>query len=381
MMKAFVEAYPWDLLDDLDATLDRLHGDVGVTGVAVWMAARPVLTLRAREVEPRVLRSRGGLLFHPSLEHYEGTRIKPIVSGWAKGRTVLPRIAEACAARGLELRAIISAAGTGRLAERHPEAACKNAFGTASQQSLCLCNADVQAFLYGLLADLSSRDGFAGVQVADLFIAWAEAISGAVDAALPLAGVPRLLLATCFCESCHQKATAKEIDAAAARRKAQAVLTDALAGKHQGPAEQIDELFEKEPVLAAYSTVQTAELSRLVGRLADACSGELIVEQALDEPIRRQHERIDWSVPAGSIARLNRDTPLSAALSSAGRRRELRLPVSWALGPDAQGLVRTVARAADEGCDAVCFDHLGLLSETGLTTIRQALRLARRSGG
>jgi hypothetical protein len=380
MTKALIAGYPWDLLDDLDATLDRLRGDVGATGVAVWAAARPVLTLRAREAEPRVFRTRGGLLFHPSPEHLEGTRIKPIVSEWAKGRTVWPRIAEACAARGLELRAIVSAAATGRLAERNPEAASKNLFGTVSERSLCLCNADVQAFVCGLVADLTSREGVAGSVLTDVHVSWDEARRDAVETALPTDGVQQTLLGMCFCESCYQKAAAEEVDAAAARRVAQKILNDSL--EHgNGRAERIEVLVGDQPILAAYQRAQTLELSRLVGRLGEACSGELILERSLDGPMRRQHDAIDWSVPAASLTSLNPDTALSTALSAAARRRELRLPASWALGPNAQELVKTVAQAVEAGCDGLLFDHLGLLPDRGLNTVRQALRFARRSGG
>jgi hypothetical protein len=118
-----------------------------------------------------------------------------------------------------------------------------------------------------------------------------------------------------------------------------------------------------------------------VGRLAEACGGELILERSLDGPVRGQHDAIDWRVPAASLTSLNPDTPLSAALSAVGRRRELRLPASWAVGPDAQELVRAVAKAAEGGCDGFLFDHLGLLPDRGLNTVRQALRFARRSGG
>ena len=138
MLKAFLTAYPWDLIDEgVDAVLDRLHGEVGISGVSVWVASPPVVQLRVRDVGPRVVRSRGGLFFHPDEQPYAATRCKPIVSGWVKGRHPLTRIAEACAERAMDLRVIVSAAMTGRLAQRHAEMACKNVFGCVPGQSGC----------------------------------------------------------------------------------------------------------------------------------------------------------------------------------------------------------------------------------------------------
>ncbi|MGB2985153.1 MAG: hypothetical protein WBE26_04665, partial [Phycisphaerae bacterium] len=121
-LQVFLTAYPWDLLDeDLGTVLDRLHGEIGVTGVSVWVSSPALTQLRVRDVEPRVFRTRGGLFFHPDEQRYVATRCKPVVSSRHKTRNPLARIADACAERALELRVIVSAAATGRLAQRYPE--------------------------------------------------------------------------------------------------------------------------------------------------------------------------------------------------------------------------------------------------------------------
>ena len=112
---------------------------------------------RARGVEPRVVRSRGGVFFRPSEDRYGATRCKPVVSARARSTDPLTTIAEGCATRGLELRVAIHAGTIGRMAQRYPDAACKNALGDTSRVSLCLHNPDVCTLLAELVAEVSSR--------------------------------------------------------------------------------------------------------------------------------------------------------------------------------------------------------------------------------
>jgi len=205
MIRAHLTAYPWDLIDEREeAVLDRLRGEIGVTGLSLWVASPPVRQLRVRDVEPRIFSTRGGLFFRPSDEPYTGTRCKPLASGWHKGSDPLARIADACADRSLDLRAVVSATATGRVAQRHPEMACKNVFGAVSDTGLCLANPDVQSYLCGLVTDLSGRYQLTGVSIADFALAWPEAWNQDLRCGVPLDDMARSLLGICFCESCHQ---------------------------------------------------------------------------------------------------------------------------------------------------------------------------------
>ena len=59
MFEAMVSAYPWDVLDEgIDEVLDRLHGELGATGLILWAGCAPLLHVRGREIEPRIVRSR-----------------------------------------------------------------------------------------------------------------------------------------------------------------------------------------------------------------------------------------------------------------------------------------------------------------------------------
>ncbi len=378
MLRAFLSAYPWDLIDEgVGAVLDRLYGEVGATGVSLWVAPPPLVQLRVRDVQPRVFRTRGGLFFHPDERHYCGTRCKPIVSGWVKTRNPLTRIAEACTESGMELRVIVSAAMTGRLAQRHSEMSCKNAFAAESQVSLCLANPDVQAYLCGLVTDLSSNYSLSGVTVTDFVIAWAEVYAGGLRAGMPLGEVEASLLSTCFCESCHQRATAAGVDVAMAQRSVQVILQRSM---HAGVAtdRRLDAIVADNEPLAAYYRWRTGELSSLLARLAKACRCELLLDRTLDGPAGEQHAGLDLSVPAAVIYRLHHPEELASAFCPAARRSEFRLPEVFVIGSHAPDLVRTLSQAVELGFAGVVIDNYGLLPDSALTPIKQAIRFAKR---
>ena len=378
MLRAFLTAYPWDLIDEGVATvLDQLHGEIGVTGLSVWIGVPPIVQLRVREVRPRVYRTRGGVFFHPDEQHYTGSRCKPVVSTWIRGRQPLKHIAEACAERAMELRVIVSAAITGRLSQRYPEMASKNLFGIESHAGVCLANPDFQAYLSGLVSDLSGRDNIAGVTLSDFEIAWPEAFQDDLRGAKPLGQTERSLFATCFCESCHQHATAAGVDVGMARRSVQVILQKIL---DAGLATDwtLDAVLSDDAPLAEYYHWRTEELSSLLSRLVNSCKCEVLLDRPFAEA-DRQHTDPDLSLPAAVITRLDHPDRLGSALSSAARRNELRLPESLAIAAHGPELVGTLSRAVELGVTGVEIDNYGLLPDAALTPIKQAIRFARRT--
>lgn len=379
MIRAFLTAYPWDFVsEDLETCLDRLHGEVGLTGVSVWVAAQPTTQLRVRDVHPRVFRTRGGLFFHPDEQHYAATRCKPVVSSWLKGRDPLKRIGDGCARRAMDLRVIVSGSATGRLARRYPDMACKSAFGDVSHLSLCLANPDVQTYLCGLVGDLSSNHPIVALTMTDFDLAWSEARKPSLTRTPSLGETETALLSMCFCESCQQQATAADVDMAATRRSVQVLLQRSLdSGVAIGQG--LDVILADNAPLAAYARWRSEELGRLLGRLTDSSAVDLLLDRRLDPAEAHQHGGLDWGCPAGVITRLSHPDDLSSARCPTARLSELRLPDSFAIGPHAPALVRTLSQAVGLGFSGVVFDHYGLLPDTALTPIKQAVRFARRS--
>lgn len=378
-MRAFLVAYPWDLLDDrLDATLDRLRGEVGVTGVSLWTAAPPVLYVRGRVIEPRVVRSEGGVLFPTDEKHYAATRCKPVPASWLKGKDPLGRIASACQTRGMELRAVVSASRIGRLPQRYLETACKNAFGAESHVSVCLANPDVANFLCSLVAEVSTTRPITGVVLRDFDTTWAEAFASSL--AMPsVADEPsRSLLSVCFCESCRQRAGDAGVDVAAACRSVQVMLQRRFDDGDAAPC-GIDSAAADDPAVSALLRWRRDELARLLSRLVQECKAPLTIGRGMDRGTFSPLDDAALRTPAAVITTIGSADELATAFAPNARRNELNIPASFATGPRGPELVTTFSRAVELGFSAVEIDDFGLLPDPAFAPIRQAIRFARRN--
>ena len=373
MFGAFVTCYPWDLLDEeLGAKLDHLQGEVGVTGLTLWAACPPVAQIRARTTPPQTTRTRGGLLFHPDEQHYSATRIKPIASGWVKSKHPIEKLRTACDERGLQLRVKVSAALTGRLAHKYSEAACKNLFGAPSHVSLCLFNPDVESYLAALLADLRSNHGVGDVSIFDFFALWGEAFDPELRMGAQIDATLRSLLAMCFCESCQQRAAAREIDVDQAQQNANDFVQSRLEGTTPASASLADLLTEN-AALESFHRWRIDSLSSLLGRMAD--DGELILDRGTPTAAT------DLTIPDSMtvVTEIDNEKPLKESRCVNAQRNELRIPVETFAGSHGTELVNTVAQAVEAGFTGVEFDNYALASKPTFESIRQAIRYARRT--
>jgi len=378
MFELFLIAYPWDLpAEDVGGVLDPLHGEIGVTGLSLWVAAPPTIQLRAIHRNPRVFRTRGGVFFQPAQRHYAQTRCQPIVSSWVTMGNPLASISKACAGRGLTLRAIVSAAATGLMAERYPEFTCRNAFGDESRTRLCLANDEVQSFLRALTLDLSSTAGVSALTLADFDIRWSDAED--LDGGTPLGPVERSLMAVCFCEACAQRSQSAGVDIEGARRAVERTVNLAF---EQGPGEgtPIEDFFAEHESLGEHRRRQTEDLNTLLRKLKEACRCDLQFERNASDARADAAGGLDLSIPSGVITRVDDPTRLPS-VEPRNIRHELQIGAASAVGPAASRLVGALPNAAQAGFAAVEVDHYGLLSESALNTLKQAIRFARRTAG
>jgi hypothetical protein len=190
--------------------------------------------------------------------------------------------------------------------------------------------------------------------------------------------VERSLLAVCFCESCAQRSQSAGIDVEAARRAVEQAVNLAF---EQGPGEgtQIEDFFAEHESLAEHRRRQIEDLNTLLRKLKEACRCDLLLERtALDSPADVA-SGMDLSIPSAVITRVDDPAQLPTVMPSRARRNELQLAATSAIGPAASRLVGILPDAAQAGFAAVEIDHYGLLSESALTTLKQAIRFARRS--
>lgn len=400
MIQCFVEAYPWDLTaPESDAVLARMHGEIGVTGLCVWAAARPSVTLRARPWEPRIFRSRGGLYFQPSAHGYEKTRCRPPVSSWTHEGERFARVTAACERHGLALRLLISASATGRLAERYPEFAARGVFGLESTRNLCLGNPDVQEYVAALAADLAQQFKPAAVVVEDFSICWQEAFDPGLlgDSLNARRGDGQdllnrnfaALLGVCFCSSCRKQADDAGIDSTAAAECVEGALHNLLV-REIDKNTSVAQLRSTNVPLNEYLRFQSERLNGLMRRLTAVESVEWILARDSSHPGDSISTSTNPAAPAAILSRAGDALSLDAAMVGEARRNELRVTASSALGPGGPEFVSTVQRAVtmgfaggqvppEPGFSGVQVDHFGLLTDGGLATLKQAIRFARRS--
>ncbi len=379
MLSAMLTVGPWELEhDDLAGAFDRLHGTVGITGLSLRVATAPQLQLVAHAYEHQTFRTRGGLFYHADPDRYSSTRCKPIMSAWLKRKDPLERIGEACTQSGLSLRAVVSASLTGRIAAKHPDMACKNCFGDVSSESVCLANPDVRAYLAALVADVSARPAVTALVMADLQIAWSEAHDHDLRAGPALGAVERDMLAMCFCESCQQQAGSLGVDMEAARDTAKRLTTVSL--QRGAPCDQpLDAVLADQAPLTLLREWRTQTLTKLVDELVSACSGELILLR------RAHHDRAldDFAAfadrAAAVITSVEEIETIRGAMCPSARRNEVQLPGWLTCAPHNAELVRGLSQAVESGFNGIDIDGYGLVGDSGLAAIRQAIRYARRS--
>lgn len=380
MFQAFMAAYPWDLWDEgVDDVLGRLQGEVGVTGLSVWAVVPSLTQLRVRDAKPRVFRTRGGVCFQPVEGRYGSTRCKPVVADWLRGRDVLARIAERCSQREMSFRLLVSASAAGRAARQRPQFACKNALDDASTVSLCLANADVQAYLEGLTADLSEQYQPAGVLLADYVCAWGDAyVEPLRVGGTPLSDALRALLSICFCESCLQKAGAAGVDT----RSALEVVRSAIMRHLDGPASDgrgdHAPAAEQEP-LAAYLRWRGEELSALLRRFATLGGSELVLRTEPTPPSSIQHAVLVSAIPDTVSVQFASTDALEAGVGLSAKGVEWYAPETLMREADGSGLVSLTARAVELGYKRIEFGNYGHLPADALAAVSRAVRYARRS--
>lgn len=367
MMQLFVEAYPWDLLGEgVDDLLTRLKGEVGAAGICIWAAAKPISVLRARACETRVFRSRGGLYFQPRRHFYGKTRCRPLVSSWSHSGERFARAIDACRRNALDVRFMLSASRAGRLAEHYPEFATRNAYGAESSQSLCLNNGDVRAYLAGAASDLTAQFQSSAVVMTDFEICWQEAFDPRLDGTQRLNEFDRRLLGTCFCQSCCRRAEEAGICANDVIREVQGIVNARLSGDAQVGAEA----FGDQASITAYLALQREHLGLLAEELDEACATRLVIEAPVDCRAVLRERRVLLAAYASGSQDLGEAVKTEA---------EIRVPAWLAMGGAAPDFVAAVRTAAMGGCMGISIDHLGLLPDTSLAALKQAMRFARRS--
>lgn len=380
MFKTYLSAYPWDLLDEgVDAVLDRLHGEIGVSGLTLWASSGPIAQLRARAAGPRLVFREGGLLFRADRCRYEATRLKPIAANWLAQRDPFGVIVDGCHQRNLTIRAAISTTRPGPALGRHVEMACRNVWAIASTRSLCLIHPDVQAYLCALITDLTTHHELEAVVLAHFVAAHTDHERSDLTLPRSLSDPERSLLATCFCESCRQGASEAGVDVDKVAGAVRSLLDKSLSS-HRPVLWDLTSFLADHPTITAFYRWRATACSELLDRLCQACRCELLVLRDCDADVLCARHDPDYSIAAGVIRCVGATLDLAGDPCPATRRSELSLTARQVVELDASQLVTMFAQAAEAGLAAVTIEDFGLLPDDTCDVIRQAVRFARRTG-
>ncbi|MCO6439199.1 MAG: hypothetical protein J5J06_19075 [Phycisphaerae bacterium] len=375
MPRFYITVHPWDLVDEgIDPVLDRLRGEIGVSGVTLSMGVSPMTQLRRRAIAPRVMRSQGGLLFSPREEFYETTRLRPGVSTALRRKVTPVEMAERCLERSLAVRASIHATTLGRVLSKYPDAGCRNALDDRSALSLCPANPDVQALLSGLVADVGSQWPCDGIVLHDFRMCWAEADQpGALGGGNPDPTI-RTLLGQCFCESCLRSAGEAGVDALSARRLVQ-TLIDKVWQSPGKPVPPFQELVAGYEILHGMEAWRTQALGTLAEKLASAASCPLVFV------VNERNANPPGVEANGAFRAVSSLHGGEEPKGEADPGEELMLEDDYAMQVVSADVVAVVQRATRAGYAAIHLGNWGSLSDAALTGIKQAIRYARRSPG
>jgi hypothetical protein len=386
MFDACVCCFLPDLTDGgIDTALDRLQGEVGVTGITVPIATPPLAYVRRIPgLAGRIFHSRGGIFIQTDDQYYDRTRVKPVLSNWLKGRDPLAPVTERCRIRRLDLRLEISATLTGRMATRYPEASTKTVFGDTSPARMCLLNPDVAEWLRALAADACEHFAPAAIELADFHAGRRDlpAAELARDTSWPKQTAE--LLSICFCESCRQMAAHAGVPVESAARAAtvrleQILTEDIPPTDSQQPSR--NSLSGLPAVLCDYTDAQHNALQRVLQDIVAAVRVP-VVHLAYSDEI---HSLSDSLAAGGrTISRMMLveidDVDVASTLNnSAFRAHWARLPLARGAQRDPQSLVRALTDVAQHGVRGVELYHYGIASPTDLTAAKQAIRFARRT--
>ncbi len=373
MLPFFVEAYPFDVISPAgEKRLERLHGEVGITGVALWASATPFSAMNRFDKGAGMVQSSGGLLYAPQESDFEASRCKPTIADFATEHDSMRRALDVCDHHGLAVRFVASVLRGGGMADRYGEFAAINALGAKSRDCLCPSHADVQTYAGCLAASLQELKGDAELVVSDMVAGCDDllCIPRSYDAVL-LDTVEQALLTWCFCDACTSNAGREGIDVAEVKAAVQRTIGDAIdrgprdeCAHDAGPA--MDEAMPAywathlETVAGLFETVQAKSGGEVIFAEENMCDVAAASTAALQVFVGSLEEFEDVSEEnEGSI--------------------EIAFPAALAVAGEAADLTAALKAAVDADVRGVTVRHLGMIPDAAITPLKQAVRFARRA--
>ena len=386
MDDAFFWCYPWDLLDDgLDAAVARLSGEIGVTGLTVAAVTASVDAVRPR-IRPVRVRQPAAAHFRPDPTKYGATRIRPGGVSSKSGRNPLDLIAKAAGRSGLRLRARLTLFDNAALAQRHPMAACVDAYGQPSAARLCTNNPDVREYALAVIDDLTSHYPLSAIELESSDFAGRAASFASSECGVEPTEALSALLALCFCAACRQRADDAGLDPETVARSVRELADRVFHLDPTAPKSWID-VMESDDRTRAFAEGHSSASVRLVQTICNRAATPIVMhvvaagrQNALDVAAARICHAV--SIVPTRADGVSGAADLAGFISRCGgpERVEIGLAVHPPVTTDGPTLVRAVQHWVRAGHRTLGLSHYGMAPEPSLDWVRRALRFARRDG-
>ncbi|MSS73395.1 MAG: hypothetical protein EXS64_18185 [Candidatus Latescibacteria bacterium] len=225
--------FAWDLRDEgVEKVLDFAQ-DLGLKAVNIassYHAGR--FTLPHNPVNRVTMPEDGVAYFHPQMDLYQETKLKPVVGTVSREVDWFDRAGKHLQKIGLRLVAWTICAHNTRLGLLHPDCVVRNAFGDPYSHGLCPANEEVRTYLKALVRDLATHYGMYAVQLESPGYMGFSHGHHHERSGVVFTPFEEQLMSLCFCDACLQRAEGTGLDA----RKVQASVR-----------EHLDDLFRQSP--------------------------------------------------------------------------------------------------------------------------------------
>ncbi len=378
--------YVWDLVyDGVEDTLRYLKDEIGLTAVSVATSYHTVEHLRPHGKGPFIYRDKGALYFQPSRERYEGTDIRPRLSGLVKDHgNPLRRISEQCQKLGLGLVSWTVCCHNSWLGEHYPELTLSNCFGDRYPEALCPGNPNVRAYLAGLVEDLTANYG---VRLAELEACHYEAqrhYHHHEKISILFGELEDFLLGLCFCPSCSERGQKAGLDINGLRARVAGTLRHVFeTGEPEG--RKVSEFLAGDAELARFVEMRIDVVTSLLREMRARSRAPLSAmswapAEACGLDVKRAAEVVESiTVLAYSPSPEKIRAIVSGAADPAGGPAKIRAGYHTypPETPDLSALRATVGAALQLGVRAFSFYNYGIMPRRSLAWTREAVRLIR----
>jgi hypothetical protein len=392
-----VFAYPWDLAGtDADAAIAELTA-LGVDRLALAVAYHSAETIAPRRTER--VHTHVTAAAHLPLPDAAFADLRPEPGILAREDPgLIPRLAVAAAAAGLQLTAWTVTLHNSDLATKHPDAALRNCFGDLSAHGLCPANPAARRYVRDLCTAIAAYGCFDELMVES--VAYLLAGHGHPHElwGIRLDPATRLLLSLCFCPACLAEGAQRGIDGPALRSWCAAELLRTWneplgAVRRPDDGAELSGLLLARPDLYAWARMRADVVTSLIAELsADARHTGTAI--AAGTAVWARPAAIGWLEGidlAGLTASCSRITLMSYHPDRADVARDLDhvlalipahrvqlLQTLWPRHHGASGLVSKVETAIAAGVEQIGLYNLGLAPTSVLGWVREVANLVHR---